>query len=51
LNADRDLLFDKTGAFVGVENETAIDAIPAAARSAIRKKAADGKLLKGTVSK
>jgi len=31
----RDLLFDQTGALVEVEQETALDAIPAPARSAI----------------
>lgn len=41
----RDLLFDKTGALVEVEQETALDAIPAPARSAIQKKAAGGKVL------
>jgi len=42
----RDLLFDKTGTLVEVEEETALDAIPAPARSAIQKKAGDGKVLK-----
>jgi len=42
----RDLLFDKTGRLVEVEEETALDAIPAPARSAIQKKAGDGKVLK-----
>jgi uncharacterized membrane protein YkoI len=42
----RDLLFDKTGALVEVEEETTLDAIPAPARSAIQKKAAGGKVLK-----
>jgi uncharacterized membrane protein YkoI len=42
----RDLLFDKNGTLVEVEEETALDAIPAPARSAIQKKAADGKVLK-----
>ena len=41
----RDLLFDKTGALVEVEQETALDAIPAPARSAIQKQAAGGKVL------
>ena len=42
----RDLLFDKTGTLVELEEETALDAIPAPARSAIQKKGADGKVLK-----
>ena len=42
----RDLLFDKTGTLVEVEEETALDAIPAPARSAIEKKSANGKVLK-----
>ena len=42
----RDLLFDKTGTLVEVEEETALDAIPAPARSAIEKKAANGRVLK-----
>jgi uncharacterized membrane protein YkoI len=42
----RDLLFDKTGALVEVEEETQIDSIPAPARNAIHKKAGDGKVLK-----
>jgi uncharacterized membrane protein YkoI len=42
----RDLLFDQTGALVEVEQETALDAIPAPARSAIEKRAAGGKVLK-----
>jgi uncharacterized membrane protein YkoI len=42
---DRDLLFDKTGALVEVEEETALDAIPTPARSAIQRKAAGGKVL------
>ena len=42
----RDLLFDKNGTLVEVEEETALEAIPAPARSAIQKKAADGKVLK-----
>ena len=39
----RDLLFDKTGTLVEMEEETALDAIPASAKSAIQKKAAGGK--------
>jgi uncharacterized membrane protein YkoI len=42
----RDLLVDKTGAIVEVEQEVAIDSIPAAARTAIQKKAAGGKITK-----
>jgi len=42
----RDLLFDKTGALVEVEEETPIDSIPAPARTAIQKKAGDGRVLK-----
>jgi uncharacterized membrane protein YkoI len=42
----RDLLFDKTGALIEVEEETTIDSIPAPARSAIQQKAGDGKVLK-----
>lgn len=42
----RDLLFDKTGTLVEMEEETALDAIPASAKSAIQKKAAGGKVLK-----
>ncbi len=42
----RDLLFDKTGALVEVEEETTMDAIPAPAKAAIEKKAAGGKVLK-----
>jgi uncharacterized membrane protein YkoI len=42
----RDLLFDKTGALVEVEEETTLDAIPVPAKSAIQKKAAGGKVLK-----
>ena len=42
----RDLLFDKTGTLVEVEEETPIDSIPAPARNAIHKKAGDGKVLK-----
>ena len=42
----RDLLFDKTGALVEVEEETPIDSIPAPARNAIQKKAGDGRVHK-----
>lgn len=42
----RDLLFDKTGALVEVEEETTLDAIPVPAKSAIQTKAAGRKVLK-----
>jgi uncharacterized membrane protein YkoI len=40
----RDLLIDATGALVSVEEPIAIDAIPAAAKAAIEKLAAGGKI-------
>ncbi len=40
----RDLLFDSKGALMLVEEETPIDKIPAAAKAAIEKKAAGGKI-------
>jgi hypothetical protein len=40
----RDLLIDETGALVSVEEPVAIDAIPAAAKAAIVKLAAGGKI-------
>lgn len=40
----RDLLFDSTGALVSVEEVVAIDTIPAAAKAAIEKLAAGGKI-------
>ena len=40
----RDLLFDSKGALIVVEEETPIDKIPAAAKAAIEKKAAGGKI-------
>jgi uncharacterized membrane protein YkoI len=42
----RDLLLDKTGTVVEVEEEVALDSIPAPAKSAIEKKAAGGKITK-----
>jgi uncharacterized membrane protein YkoI len=43
----RDLMLDRNGAVVTVEEEVALDSIPAPARDAIRKKVGGGKL--GTV--
>ena len=40
----RDITFDENGGVVSAEEETAIDQIPAAARAAIEKAAAGGKL-------
>ena len=40
----RDLLLDTKGAVTEVEEETTLDAIPAAARSVMEKKAAGGKI-------
>jgi hypothetical protein len=40
----RDILVDAKGAVIEVEDETAIDSIPAAAKAAIEKKAAGGKI-------
>ncbi len=40
----RDLLFDANGKVVSVEEETTLDKIPAAAKAAIEKKAAGGKI-------
>ena len=42
----RDMTFDATGAVVSVEQDVAIDSIPAPARAAIQKKAAGGKIAK-----
>jgi hypothetical protein len=42
----RDLLFDASGALVEVEEEIALDNIPSAAKAAIEKRAADGKVNK-----
>jgi uncharacterized membrane protein YkoI len=42
----RDLLFDASGALVEVEEEIAFDSIPSAARAAIEKRAANGKVNK-----
>jgi len=42
----RDLLLDKTGDVVELEEEVALDSIPALAKSAIEKKAAGGKITK-----
>ena len=42
----RDVSFDKTGAVVSVEQEIDLDALPAAARTAITKKIGTGKLTK-----
>jgi hypothetical protein len=42
----RDLLFDKSGALVEVEEEATLESIPGAARAAIEKKAAGGKVTK-----
>lgn len=45
----RDILFDPSGALVSVEDEVTLESIPAAARAAIEKAAAGGKI--GTVEK
>ena len=42
----RDLLFDASGALVEVEEEIALDSIPSAAKAAIEKRAASGKVNK-----
>jgi hypothetical protein len=42
----RDLLFDTSGALVEVEEEVAFDSIPPAAKAAIEKQAANGKVNK-----
>ena len=42
----RDLLFDGSGTLVEVEEEIALDAIPAGAKAAIEKRAAGGKINK-----
>ena len=42
----RDLLFDASGALVEVEEEIALGSIPSAAKAAIEKRAADGKVNK-----
>jgi uncharacterized membrane protein YkoI len=42
----RDLLFDAKGKVVSIEEETTLDKIPAAAKAAIEKKAAGGKITK-----
>ncbi len=42
----RDLILDANGGIVSVEQEVAIDAIPAGARAAIEKKAAGAKIAK-----
>ena len=42
----RDLLFDASGALVEVEEEIALDSIPSAAKAAIEKRAANGKVNK-----
>jgi uncharacterized membrane protein YkoI len=42
----RDLSFDASGATVEVEEEVALDAIPAAAKAAIEKRTAGGKITK-----
>jgi uncharacterized membrane protein YkoI len=42
----RDLLFDASGALVEVEEEVALDSIPSAAKAAIEKRAANGKVNK-----
>ena len=42
----RDLLFDASGALVEVEEEVALDSIPSAAKAAIEKRAASGKVNK-----
>jgi uncharacterized membrane protein YkoI len=40
----RDLLFDASGGLVEVEEEVALDSIPSAAKAAIEKRAASGKV-------
>jgi len=40
----RDVTFDRTGKLVSVEEEVALDRIPAAAREAIKKAAGTGKI-------
>jgi uncharacterized membrane protein YkoI len=40
----RDLVFDSKGALLAAEEETPIDSIPAAAKAALEKKAAGGKI-------
>ena len=42
----RDILFDGNGALVEVEEETTLDSIPAAAKGALEKAAAGGKITK-----
>ena len=42
----RDLLLDKTGAVAELEEEVALDSIPALVKSAIEKKSAGGKITK-----
>jgi uncharacterized membrane protein YkoI len=42
----RDLMIDSTGAILSVEDEVALDSIPAAAKKAIQEKAAGGKIAK-----
>ena len=42
----RDLLFDATGVLVEVEEEIALNSIPSAAKSAIERRVADGKVNK-----
>jgi uncharacterized membrane protein YkoI len=42
----RDLMIDDSGAIVSVEQEVTLDSIPAAAKVAIEKKAAGGKITK-----
>ena len=42
----RDLMIDAAGAIISVEQEVALDTIPAAAQAAIQKKIAGGKLTK-----
>jgi uncharacterized membrane protein YkoI len=42
----RDLLYDAQGKLVEVEEEVSLDSIPAAAKAAIQKQAAGGKILK-----
>ena len=42
----RDLMIDTTGAVLSVEEEVALDSLPAPAKAAIEKSAADGKIIK-----
>ena len=42
----RDLMIDSTGAILSVEDEIALDSIPAAAKKAIQQKVAGGKITK-----